>query len=224
MPRTCTICAHPEREAIEKALIAGDLSYRHIASQFSVSTGALQRHKKKHLPGGLIKAQEVQEQAQAINVMAELARTKERVDLLFDACDRWLRDPDDPSRYEIGPRAEDIKVTYWETVPGGKPVRRKERLSTILERVNINKKGNLDFELVETKHADPRDLVLKAANQLQRHLELIARLLGELQDQSAVNVLVVNPEWLQVRTVILQALDPFPDARLAVAEALDGNN
>ena len=44
--------------------------------------------------------------------MAELRRCFERVNLLFDACDRWLRDADDPSRYDIGPRAAEVLVTY----------------------------------------------------------------------------------------------------------------
>jgi len=50
-------------------------------------------------------------------------------------------------------------------------------------------------------------------------LELLARLQGELQEQTTVNILI-NPQWLSLRTVILQALEPYSEARQAVARAL----
>jgi hypothetical protein len=48
MPRTCTVCTHPEREGIEQALIAG-AAFRDIARQFRVSKDAVARHKAEHL-------------------------------------------------------------------------------------------------------------------------------------------------------------------------------
>ncbi len=50
-------------------------------------------------------------------------------------------------------------------------------------------------------------------------LELLARLQGELQEQTTVNILI-NPQWLSLRTVILQALEPYSEARQTVAQAL----
>ena len=51
-------------------------------------------------------------------------------------------------------------------------------------------------------------------------LELLAKLLGELRDGAAVNV-AVSPGWVAVRSAILDALAPYPDARLAVAVRLE---
>ena len=48
MPRTCTICQHPQRAAIDKALVAGQ-SYRSIAQHFAASPDAVLRHKESHL-------------------------------------------------------------------------------------------------------------------------------------------------------------------------------
>jgi hypothetical protein len=49
MPRSCMICRHPQRTAIEQAL--GDaIPLRIIADQWSVSKSALIRHKQAHLP------------------------------------------------------------------------------------------------------------------------------------------------------------------------------
>jgi len=35
-----------------------------------------------------------------------------------------------------------------------------------------------------------------------------------------VNNIIVMPEWVSLRNVILIALDPYPDARRAVVEAV----
>ncbi len=60
---------------------------------------------------------------------------------------------------------------------------------------------------------------LQGVREAKGCLELLARLQGELQEQATVNVLI-NPQWLSLRTVILQTLEPYPEARLRLAEAL----
>ena len=63
------------------------------------------------------------------------------------------------------------------------------------------------------------DLALKAVDRVQRQIELQAKLLGELDERPTVNVLVA-PEWLRVRAVLLEVLRDYPDARTAVAARL----
>ena len=60
---------------------------------------------------------------------------------------------------------------------------------------------------------------LQGVRELVRMVELQGKLLGELQDGAHVNVLVL-PEWLHLRTAILIALAPYPEARAAVATVL----
>lgn len=43
MPRTCSICSHKQRKAIDKSLAAGE-SYRNIAKRFETTPSALTRH------------------------------------------------------------------------------------------------------------------------------------------------------------------------------------
>jgi hypothetical protein len=63
------------------------------------------------------------------------------------------------------------------------------------------------------------DLALKAIDRIYRQIELQAKLLGELDDRPTLNVLVA-PEWLAVRSALLEALAPYPDARAAVSGRL----
>jgi hypothetical protein len=46
MPRSCTICAHPEREAINEALFRNKIPFRNVSKQYQVTVSALFRHKK----------------------------------------------------------------------------------------------------------------------------------------------------------------------------------
>lgn len=71
MPRRCTVCDHPDREAIDAALVAGG-SLRDIAGQFRISKSALARHKGNHIPAALAKAQDAHEIAQADSLLAQV--------------------------------------------------------------------------------------------------------------------------------------------------------
>ena len=62
---------------------------------------------------------------------------------------------------------------------------------------------------------------LSAIREARGNLELLAKLLGELDERPQVNVLI-SPEWLELRAVIVGALEPHPAARGAVLRALEG--
>ncbi len=68
MPRTCTVCAHPDKEQIDEFLVAG-FSNRRIAAQFQVTEQALRRHKGTHVPKLLA---ELRRSVSAASLMARL--------------------------------------------------------------------------------------------------------------------------------------------------------
>lgn len=76
MPQTCSICRHPDRDVIDRALIAG-VAFRHIAGERAVSTSALQRHKEACLPATIAKAEEA-EGARADDLLAEVRALQAR--------------------------------------------------------------------------------------------------------------------------------------------------
>ncbi len=63
---------------------------------------------------------------------------------------------------------------------------------------------------------------LSAIREARGNLELLAKLLGELQQEGTVNV-IMSPEWLSIRSTIVTVLEPYPQARTAVLEALSAN-
>jgi len=76
--------------------------------------------------------------------------------------------------------------------------------------------------ILQTAEAqDDLRTALAAIREARGNLELLGKLAGQLHDQEVkVAVLVQSPDWLALRAAILLALDPYPDARLAVAGAL----
>jgi len=72
MPRTCLACSSSEREAIDKALVAGE-PLRNIAKRVSISYPALFRH-KSHVAGTIAKAQERREEKLGDGIFDEIRR------------------------------------------------------------------------------------------------------------------------------------------------------
>ena len=147
------VCIHSEREKIDKDLIAG-LSFRKISRRFKIDKSSLFRHKAKHLPVTLIKAED--------------AREIESSENLWDQIE-WLRS----------------------------------------KALSISRKA----EEREDYRAG-----LAAIRELVRIVELTGKLRGDLSTQP-VNI-VVNPQWIELRTKIVTTLEDFPDAKAKLAEVL----
>jgi hypothetical protein len=155
MPRSCNICTHPVREAIDEALVGG-ASNRSAASLYDVSEAAVRRHKGNHLPAKLVMAKAAEEVAEA---------------------------------------------------------------DSLLERVRDLQYKALGI-LNKAEEAGELRTALGAIREARGNLELLAKLLGELDERPTVNI-TVSPEWLELRTVIVGALEPHPAARGAVLSALE---
>ena len=78
MPRPWTICANPDIQGIDQALVAGT-PYRAVAERFEISPPSLYRHQQGHLPATLLKARAVQEVAHADGLMAQLQSLQQKV-------------------------------------------------------------------------------------------------------------------------------------------------
>jgi hypothetical protein len=156
VPRECTVCAHPDREAIDRALV-GDSSNLSVSSLFGVSESAVRRHKAKHLPAKLVMAQAAEEVAQADDLLAQVRDLQARTLAILQAAE-----------------------------------------STRQHRT-----------------------ALSAIREARSNLELLAKLLGELDEQPTVNIaLVEHPDYRRLEDNLTRALEPYPAARYAVADAL----
>lgn len=84
MPRVCTVCSHPEREGIDRALVLG-LPYAVIARQHGLSHDAVRDHRRTHF-NALLK--EARERAHADSLVAQLAELSNRALQIHEAATR----------------------------------------------------------------------------------------------------------------------------------------
>lgn len=55
--------------------------------------------------------------------------------------------------------------------------------------------------------------------EVREQIKLLAELEGRLAAQPQITI-VNNPEWVELRTLIITALEPYPDAKAAVVDAI----
>lgn len=195
MPQTCTICKHPERAKIERALVQG-VSLRDIAGQFGASKSAVERHRKVCMPEEIAQAQEAREAAFALNVAEQLHAINESSRTLLKVAQQALYRIVSTQADELPSQAALLAMD-------------KERRALTLKLSGIyNWRKNQDMQNA-----------MQAIDRVQKQLELQAKLQGDLAQEGTVNIWI-SQEWASARQSLLEALRPFPEARVAVAQAL----
>ncbi|MDP9458365.1 MAG: hypothetical protein M3Q60_21885 [Actinomycetota bacterium] len=74
--------------------------------------------------------------------------------------------------------------------------------------------------LEKAESAEDWAVLLRAVREGRENAETLGKLLGRLDERPQVNI-VMNPQWLELRTVIISALEPHEAAREAVLRALE---
>lgn len=104
MPRPCTVCTHPKRKTIDRAIVMRQQTLRSIAEGFGLNVYAIQRHRDNHLRAEakkVIYAEAKQEQeaiesanasavvkADRLDVIDSLTRLSARVDRLVTQAEK----------------------------------------------------------------------------------------------------------------------------------------
>ena len=92
------------------------------------------------------------------------------------------------------------------------------RADNLLDQVKYLQSKALDL-LDKAEAAGELRTALAGVREAKGCLELLAKLQGDLAQEGTVNI-VLSPTWITLRTVILQALEPYPEARLKLSQAL----
>ena len=92
------------------------------------------------------------------------------------------------------------------------------KADTLLEQVAKLRDKAMSI-LEQAEQAGDLRTALAGVREAKGCLELLAKLQGELGQEGTVTV-TISPQWLSLRTVMLQTLEPYPEARLRLAAAL----
>lgn len=84
MARACTVCQHPERDAIDAGVTCGESSYS-LADRYGVSASAIQRHARRHLSAALATMQTAEQAARRASLLERVEGIIERAEAMFAA-------------------------------------------------------------------------------------------------------------------------------------------
>jgi hypothetical protein len=84
VPRTCSICSHEHRDAMEDAFIVGQAK-RRIASQHGVTERAVRYHMREHLPALLALARDAERAARADSLLDRMEALQSQTLAILDA-------------------------------------------------------------------------------------------------------------------------------------------
>jgi hypothetical protein len=90
----------------------------------------------------------------------------------------------------------------------------------LLDRVEALQ-GRIEAFLARVEDTENYGAILGGFREMRANLELIGEVTKQLDRTPTVN-LSLNPEWLQLRAVIVTALEPYSEARQSVLRALEG--
>jgi hypothetical protein len=98
---------------------------------------------------------------------------------------------------------------------------RAARADTLLDRIEALHSRTLAI-LEAVEGTDEHGTALAAIREARRNLELIGEVTRELGRAGTTINLELSPEWLELRGVIVAALEPHPAARDTLLSALEG--
>lgn len=187
MANAYSVDKHPKKNAIVRDLV-NQVPYSQIAGKYGMTVNAVQRYATGKLRMSAAKAL-AKGNYSGEALLARIEDTIVYVSKMYDACNDWLQDPDDHSRYNLDPRAYEHDVIYNEVNYDDDDkeyrIRKKANLQELLERAM---RDNEEIIKVESKISDPRKLILDTAQTLNKQLETLAKIAGVVQEVTNVDV------------------------------------
>ena len=178
---------HPKKNAIVRALI-NQVPYDKIADEFGLSFGSVQRYASQRLRYNAAKALAKGDYDGAA-LLSRVEDTIVNVQKMYDACNDWLTDPTDHSRYNLEDRANELQVIYYEYFTDDKgnerTVKKKDNLQKLIDEVMGKRREAIE---VNSKRTDPRQLILMTAQTLNKQLETLSKIAGVVKEVTNVDV------------------------------------
>jgi hypothetical protein len=210
---------HPEREDIIRELMEGKASNRALAKKYGVSHGSINRYVRLRLIPDIAAAARRRSDHAGSAILGRIEDVVERIQKLYDACDAYLRDPENPEKYNLFPRAWEMDIVYrilLSTGKGEKWVYKKADLQALLNE--LHGAGREPVEVI-VKSNDPRKTIIEASRELRGNLELIARIEGAIKEQ-VVNNYTVNQYWVEFKGIVMRATEGYPEIRERIVQEL----
>lgn len=215
-----------QKEVID--MIASGATYTAIARKLGCTVSSAQGYIFRNLMPLVCRDLMKREGEGARKILARVERIAGRCEKMSDALDLWLTDPDNPERYTMDPRTDELKCicTLQGTDSKGKPISRTATipLNELMSQLEFTEYRGLSVipEHLVWKNTDPRKLMLDTARALKDLLELLAKITGELKESVDVHV-DVRTQLSSIVQVINAELEDEPEKKQRIVEAIDAS-
>lgn len=215
-----------QKEVID--MIASGATYTAIARKIGCSVSSAKGYVFRNLMPLVCRDLTKREEEGARKILARVERIAGRCEKMSDALDLWLTDPDNPERYTMDPRTDELKCicTLQGTDSNGKPISRTATipLDELMSQLEFTEYRGLSVipEHLVWKNTDPRKLMLDTARALKELLELLAKITGELKESVDVHV-DVRTQLSSIVQVINAELEDEPEKKQRIVEAIDAS-
>jgi plasmid maintenance system antidote protein VapI len=201
---------HPKEKWMRDQVLAGKMPIKQIAKKMGVSDGTVKKYIQLRMGSELMAGEEASKRMGALSLEDEIRRIMARMYKLYDACDRYLQNPDNPDEYDLLPRAWEIQVTYKGVNDNGNVVLMRDNLQNLLKATEES-----DIVSVEFKHKDPRELIIKTAQTLTDSITKISTVLG-ITPTTIVN----KNTHVDLKQILIEATTDQEEIREAIINRL----
>lgn len=197
------------RKQIEQDILNGT-PYSKISQKYGYSLSTIAQYKKRHLVRKAKEYQNTKDIKSGEYLYNILAKYINNVNIIADSCINELKDPDNPDLLDVGTQATDVLITYRDSEGN----RHKKDLQQIIDELN----NKVDVLKVRVDRPDRIKTLIQASHAMNKHLSLLADIKGMIGN-TTINI-VNQPVFIEFTQRVVQALNPFPEAKKAVAEYL----
>ena len=231
MPRHCSICDHARRHDVDRDLIEGR-SCRDIAAAYGLHFRAVDRHRVNHLPAAIrAAAAEALARAPAASTapQAQMPATSAH-GLASDVSGNAPAITPEPAS-PVTPVRRRIRALQLTDSPAAPPI--EQPATALASTASTAGTFNLYQSATDLREramailaAAERDRDAKTALMAIREARGVLDHMSRLEERQGAAgpsvALADSADWHRTRAAIITALADYPEARLAVAEALAG--
>lgn len=198
MARKCTICTHPQRRAIE-AQIALQAPFRNISKSFDVGWQSVRRHAEDHVSSTMLQqlADNQQKGQGPINLrdVVDVPKDIQRSMAILDRMLDLLIAPMFPEWQEADPVADALALAQ------GLPTQKDKKPT-----------------LVDVDTAEVRRVIARK----EKIWEMLLRASGEIQEASPVTNIMLMPQFIQMKALLVDLTKANPELKPKILEAIRG--
>lgn len=211
--RYYSVEVHPQKTEIERDIIAGKPDISISRAYPHLSNMAVKRYRDSRMP-------QILRHAQLETVDGLIGRINEYMDTVEDLKDSIitvLDNPENPGHICYYPRAEEIKVKYYDKESQRYKV---DKLQNLLQSAS-EKNSSITITGAHVEGSDPRITLLKTADVLNRQLELLCKTKGYIVEDNSVTINAGASGTVgDIADIARTVLAPYPEAMEAFVTAL----